>query len=60
MQVIGDLAKSADCPTPLFSTCAAINTSAMDLAMEDTASTAEVMLAMAGIEPAKGRAKKPV
>jgi hypothetical protein len=51
-----------DCPTPLFSTCAAIYTSAMalGLAMEDTASTAEVMSAMAGIAPAKGRGKKPV
>ena len=62
MQVIGDMAKSVDCPTPLFSTCAAIYTSAMamGLAMEDTASTAEVMSAMAGILPAKGRGKKPV
>jgi 3-hydroxyisobutyrate dehydrogenase-like beta-hydroxyacid dehydrogenase len=62
MQVIGDMAKSVDCPTPLFSTCAAIYTSAMalGLAMEDTASTAEVMSAMAGIAPAKGRSRKPV
>jgi len=62
MQVIGDMAKSVDCPTPLFSTCAAIYTSAMamGLALEDTASTAEVMSAMAGIAPAKGRGKKPV
>jgi 3-hydroxyisobutyrate dehydrogenase-like beta-hydroxyacid dehydrogenase len=62
MQVIGDMAKSVDCPTPLFSTCAAIYTSAMalGLAMEDTASTAEVMSAMAGIAPAKGRCKKLV
>jgi 3-hydroxyisobutyrate dehydrogenase-like beta-hydroxyacid dehydrogenase len=62
MQVIGDMAKSVDCPTPLFSTCAAIYTSAMalGLAMEDTASTAEVMSAMAGIAPAKGRGKKPL
>jgi 3-hydroxyisobutyrate dehydrogenase-like beta-hydroxyacid dehydrogenase len=62
MQVIGDMAKSVGCPTPLFSTCAAIYTSAMalGLAMEDTASTAEVMSAMAGISPAKGQLKKPV
>lgn len=62
MQVIGDMAKSLDCPTPLFSTCAAIYTSAMaqGLAKEDTASTAEVISAMAGIAPAKGRGKKPV
>jgi 3-hydroxyisobutyrate dehydrogenase-like beta-hydroxyacid dehydrogenase len=60
MQVIGDMAKSVDCPTPLFSTCAAIYTSAMalGLSMEDTASTAEVLSAMAGIAPAKGRGKK--
>jgi 3-hydroxyisobutyrate dehydrogenase-like beta-hydroxyacid dehydrogenase len=62
MQVIGDMAKSVDCPTPLFSTCAAIYTSAMamGLAMEDTASTAEVVSAMAGIAPAKGRGKRTV
>lgn len=62
MQVIGDMAKSVGCPTPLFSTCAAIYTSAMamGLAMEDTASTAEVMSAMAGLAPAKGRSKKSV
>ena len=42
--------------------CAAIYTSAMaqGLALEDTASTAEVMSAMAGIAPANGRSKKPV
>jgi hypothetical protein len=33
---------------------------ALGLAMEDTASTAEVMSAMAGIAPAKGRGKKPL
>jgi hypothetical protein len=33
---------------------------AMGLALEDTASTAEVMSAMAGIAPAKGRGKKTV
>ncbi|PUE63029.1 hypothetical protein B9Z45_01370 [Limnohabitans sp. 2KL-17] len=62
MQVIGDMAKSVGCPTPLFSTCAAIYTSAMalGLAMEDTASTAEVMSAMAGIGSVKRKAKKPV
>lgn len=60
MQVIGDMAKSVDCPTPLFSTCAAIYTSAMamGLAMEDTASTAEVMASLAGIPAAKARGKK--
>jgi 3-hydroxyisobutyrate dehydrogenase-like beta-hydroxyacid dehydrogenase len=62
MQVIGDMAKSLDCPTPLFSTSAAIYTSAMalGLAKEDTASTAEVLSAMAGIRPSKGRGKKPI
>jgi hypothetical protein len=33
---------------------------AQGLAKEDTASTAEVISAMAGIAPAKGRGKKPV
>lgn len=62
MQVIGDMAKSVDCPTPLFSTCAGIYTSAMamGLAMEDTASTAEVLSAMAGIAPLDRPAQKPV
>lgn len=62
MQVIGDMAKSVDCPTPLFSTCAAVYTSAMaqGLAMQDTASTAEVMAAMAGIPPVKARRRKPL
>jgi 3-hydroxyisobutyrate dehydrogenase-like beta-hydroxyacid dehydrogenase len=62
MQVIGDMAKSVDCPTPLFSTCAAIYTSAMamGLAKEDTASTAEVMSAMAGLAPSKRPIKKAV
>jgi 3-hydroxyisobutyrate dehydrogenase-like beta-hydroxyacid dehydrogenase len=62
MQVIGDMAKSLDCPTPLFSTSAAIYTSAMalGLAKEDTASTAEVLSAMAGIGSSKGRGKKPI
>jgi len=51
-----------DCPTPLFSTCAAIYTSAMamGLAMEDTASTAEVLAAMAGVAPVQGRRQKTV
>ncbi len=62
MQVIGDMPKSLDCPTPLYTTCSAIYTSAMalGLAMEDTASTAEVLSAIAGIAPAKGRGKKPL
>jgi 3-hydroxyisobutyrate dehydrogenase-like beta-hydroxyacid dehydrogenase len=62
MQVIGDMAKSLDCPTPLFNACAPIYTTAMaqGLALEDTASVAEVLGAMAGIPPkAKPRARKP-
>ena len=57
MQVIGDMAKTVDCPTPLFGTCAAVYTSAMaqGLATEDTASTAEVLSLMAGITPVKSR-----
>jgi putative dehydrogenase len=54
MEVIGEMAKSVDCPTPLFSACAPIYTAAMaqGLALEDTASTAEVLAAMAGLPPA--------
>ncbi len=50
MQVIGDMAKSVDCPTPLFTTCASIYTAAMaqGLAQNDTASTAEVLALMSG------------
>jgi 3-hydroxyisobutyrate dehydrogenase-like beta-hydroxyacid dehydrogenase len=52
MEVIGDMAKSVDCPTPLFSAAASIYTAAMaqGLSQEDTASTAEVMGAMAGLK----------
>jgi 3-hydroxyisobutyrate dehydrogenase-like beta-hydroxyacid dehydrogenase len=51
MQVIGDMAKSVNCPTPLFTTCASIYTAAMamELDQSDTASTAEVLAKMAGI-----------
>jgi 3-hydroxyisobutyrate dehydrogenase-like beta-hydroxyacid dehydrogenase len=53
MEVIGDMAKSVDCPLPLFNACASIYTAAMaqGLALEDTASTAEVLGQMAGIRP---------
>ena len=53
MQVIGDMAKSVHCPTPLFNASAAIYTAAMaqGLAQEDTASTSEVLAGMAGINP---------
>ena len=52
MAIIGDMAKSVDCPTPLFSTSADIYTAAMaqGLALEDTASTAEVLGLNAGIK----------
>jgi 3-hydroxyisobutyrate dehydrogenase-like beta-hydroxyacid dehydrogenase len=56
MQVIGDMAKSVDCPTPLFTTCATLYTAAMaqGLAQSDTASTAEVLALMSG----QGKRKK--
>lgn len=51
MQVIGDMAKSVDCPTPLFSACVPIYNAAMaqGRAEEDTASVSEVLSGMAGI-----------
>ena len=51
MQVIGDMAKSLDCPIPLFNACAPIYTAAMaqGLAQEDTASVSEVLGRMAGL-----------
>jgi putative dehydrogenase len=54
MQVIGDLAKSVNCPTPLFTACASIYTSAMaqGLDQQDTASVSEVLALMSGIPPA--------
>ena len=59
MQVIGDMAKSVNCPTPLFSACVPVYNAAMaqGLALEDTASTAEVLGAMAGIAPVKKASK---
>jgi L-threonate 2-dehydrogenase len=57
MAIIGDMAKAVNCPTPLFTTTADIYTAAMaqGLALEDTASTAEVLGLNAGIQP---RAKR--
>ena len=57
MQVIGDMAKSVDCPTPLFQTCASIYTAAMaqGLNLHDTASTAEVLAMMSGQAPVKSK-----
>lgn len=50
MQVIGDMAKAVDCPTPLFSACAPIYNAAMaqGLSQHDTASVCEVLDGMAG------------
>jgi 3-hydroxyisobutyrate dehydrogenase-like beta-hydroxyacid dehydrogenase len=50
MQVIGDMAKAVNCPTPLFSACAPIYNAAMaqGLSQHDTASVCEVLDAMAG------------
>lgn len=57
MQVIGDMAKSVDCPLPLFSACAPIYSAAMaqGLDQQDTASVSEVLSGMAGIPPGKKR-----
>ena len=54
MQVIGDMAKSVDCPTPLFTACMPVYTAAMaqGLAHHDTASVCEVFGRAAGIPPA--------
>ena len=50
MQVIGDMAKAVNCPTPLFSACGPIFNAAMaqGLSQHDTASVCEVIDAMAG------------
>jgi len=55
MQVIGDMAKSVDCPMPLFTACAPIYNAAMaqGYGLSDTASVHEVLAAMAGIRPAR-------
>ncbi len=52
MQVIGDMAKSLDCPLPLFTTCAPLYTTAMaqGLSQHDTASVCEVLGRMAGLK----------
>ena len=57
MQVIGDMAKSIDCPMPLFNACAPLYTTAMaqGLSQQDTASVCEVLGRMAGLKGAKGR-----
>ncbi len=50
MQVIGDMAKAVDCPTPLFTACVPIYSAAMarGLSQHDTASVCEVLDVMAG------------
>jgi len=55
MGIIGDLAKTLNCPTPLFTASADIYTAAMaqNLALKDTAATAEVLASMAGIKPSR-------
>lgn len=60
MQVIGDMAKAVDCPTPLFSACAPIYIAAMAQghAQHDTASVAEVLAGMAGLTPAAAAVAK--
>jgi 3-hydroxyisobutyrate dehydrogenase-like beta-hydroxyacid dehydrogenase len=55
MQVIGDMARSVDCPTPVFTACVPIYNAAMaqGLDQHDTASVCEVLGAMAGIAQRK-------
>ena len=50
MQIIGDMARAVDCPTPLFGASASVYTAAMamGLAEHDTAATAEVLAALSG------------
>ncbi len=58
MQVIGDMAKAVNCPTPLFSACVPLFNSAMaqGLSLHDTASVCEVLGGMAGVD--RPRAKR--
>ena len=57
MAIIGDMAKTVNCPTPLFTASADIYTAAMaqGLALQDTASTAEVLGLNAGIKASRQR-----
>lgn len=59
MQVIGDAARAAGCPAPLFSACGPIYNAAMaqGLAEYDTASVAEVLGRMANIGSPPGHTK---
>jgi L-threonate 2-dehydrogenase len=51
MQVIGDMARSVDCPTPVFTACVPIYNAAMAQGRgeHDTASVCEVLAGMAGL-----------
>ena len=53
MQVIGDMAKAVDCPTPLFTACVPIYSAAMaqGLSQHDTASVCEVLGQDGGSRP---------
>jgi putative dehydrogenase len=55
MQVIGDMARSFDCPTPMFDACRSIYTAAMapGIGQQDTASVSEALATMAGIPASK-------
>lgn len=57
MQVIGELARDVNCPTPLFTACHSIYTAAMaqGLAESDTASVSEVLATMAGVPPRRAK-----
>lgn len=57
MRIIGDMAKSLDCPTPLFTACVPIYSAAVaqGLSQQDTASVCEVLGAMAGIGRTGGK-----
>jgi 3-hydroxyisobutyrate dehydrogenase-like beta-hydroxyacid dehydrogenase len=52
MQVIGDMAKLLDCPTPLFTACVPLYSAAMaqGLSQSDTASVCEVLNMIAGVD----------
>ena len=57
MQIIGDMARELDCPTPLLNASATVYTAAMAMGLgaHDTAATAEVLAALSG-QP--GRVKR--
>lgn len=60
MQVIGDMAKSVDCPVPLFTACAPLYTTAMaqGFSQHDTAAVCEVLGRMAGVQNKKSWTSK--